>query len=81
MYVYILESLKDNKHYIGCSRNIVQRLHYHNSGRVKSTKHRVPLKLIYKEKLPDYQSARKRERELKKMKGGVQFKKLLVSRE
>jgi len=77
MFVYILESLKDGKHYIGCSGDVDKRLDRHNKGGVKSTRNRIPLKLIYKEEVFSYRDARKRETELKKMKGGFQLKELL----
>jgi putative endonuclease len=44
-YVYILRSTVDNKLYIGSTDNINHRLSEHNSGKVDSTKNRVPLKL------------------------------------
>ena len=39
--------------------------HSHEMGRVKTTKSRRPVKLIYKEELEDYKEARKRELYLK----------------
>lgn len=44
-YVYILQSLKDLRTYVGYSSDIERRIKEHNSGRVKSTKHRKPFKL------------------------------------
>ena len=64
-YVYILRSLKDNKLYIGSTRNLKKRINAHNYGKVRSTKSREPFKLIYCEKLEDYTKARKREKYLK----------------
>ncbi len=43
--VYILLSEKDNKRYIGFTHNLERRLTEHNSGKVKSTKNRIPLKV------------------------------------
>ena len=45
--------------------NLEKRLNYHNSGKVKSTKHRKPLMLIHKENFSTRSEAFKRERELK----------------
>jgi putative endonuclease len=42
-YVYILKSQRDNKIYIGSTNNIGRRLSEHNSGKVDSTRNRVPL--------------------------------------
>jgi putative endonuclease len=44
-YVYILRSAIDNTLYIGSTDNINRRLSEHNSGKVDSTKNRVPLSL------------------------------------
>ena len=68
-YVYILLSEKDNKRYIGCTENLDRRLAEHNSGLVKSTKNRRPLKLIYFEEYESKSDARKREKEIKAKKG------------
>ncbi|OGD92363.1 hypothetical protein A2697_02655 [Candidatus Curtissbacteria bacterium RIFCSPHIGHO2_01_FULL_41_44] len=45
-FVYLLQSLKDNKFYIGQTENVVQRLAIHNSGQVISTKSRRPFRLV-----------------------------------
>ena len=42
-FVYILKSLKDKNLYVGSTNDIERRLAEHNSGKVDSTKHRVPL--------------------------------------
>ena len=80
MFVYVLKSLKDKKHYIGCAEDVDKRLGRHNCGRVKSTRHRQPFVVIYKEELKDYAEARKREAELKRMKGGETFRQLVGTR-
>ncbi|MFZ1291348.1 MAG: GIY-YIG nuclease family protein [Melioribacteraceae bacterium] len=38
-YVYILLSLKDEKHYTGFTNNLKRRFEEHNTGKVQSTKH------------------------------------------
>lgn len=48
-YLYVLQSLKDSKFYVGKTSNLVKRIKQHNSGKVISTKARVPFKLIYYE--------------------------------
>lgn len=60
-YVYILRSLKDKKTYVGYTNNLEKRLVKHNSGQVISTKHRIPLELLFFEKFETSQEARKRE--------------------
>ena len=68
-YVYILQSEKDSKRYIGFTENLQRRLDEHNSGMVKSTKNRRPFKLIYFEEYENKSEAIKREREIKAKKG------------
>jgi putative endonuclease len=41
-YVYVLRSVKDKDLYVGSTNNIRRRLTEHNSGRVDSTKRRLP---------------------------------------
>ncbi|MBU1954263.1 GIY-YIG nuclease family protein, partial [Patescibacteria group bacterium] len=48
-YVYVLKSELDGRLYIGQTNNVEKRLIYHNSGWVKSTRNRRPLKILYKE--------------------------------
>ena len=79
-YTYILKSQKDNNFYIGQSCNIENRLYKHNSGLVKSTKYRRPLKLVYSEEYKTLKEARCRELEIKSYKGGNAFKKLIEGR-
>jgi predicted GIY-YIG superfamily endonuclease len=44
-YVYILRSVKDKDLYVGSTNNIRRRLNEHNSGKVDSTKCRIPFSL------------------------------------
>ena len=46
-YVYVLQSLKDEKFYIGFTTNLKNRLKDHNNGRNISTRDRKPFELIY----------------------------------
>jgi putative endonuclease len=48
-YVYILKSLKDNHFYYGSTSNLDERLVYHNKGRVRATKSRIPWRMHYSE--------------------------------
>jgi putative endonuclease len=67
--VYILLSEKDNKRYIGFTDNLYRRIAEHNAGKVKSTRFRRPLKLIYSETYPNKSDAMRREKEIKSKKG------------
>ncbi len=44
-YVYILRSVADNNLYVGSTNNIRRRLAEHNSGKVDSTRGRMPFDL------------------------------------
>jgi putative endonuclease len=76
-YTYILISIKDNKRYFGFTENIERRLIEHNSGLVKSTKNRRPLRIIHLEKFESKEEAMNREKELKKKKGKDYFRILI----
>lgn len=64
-YVYILRSKQDSRKYVGMTTDIDKRLYQHNAGRVRSTRTRRPLTLIYKEELSSLVDARKREKYFK----------------
>jgi putative endonuclease len=76
--VYVLKSLKDKGLYIGFTSNLKQRFKQHINGKVKSTKHRQPLKLIYYEAYLSKKDATKREYFLKRGRGRELLKELLV---
>lgn len=76
-YVYVLKSEKDKKNYIGSTNDLIHRIFQHNAGQVLSTKHRTPLKIIYKEEFNTEKEARLRERFLKTHKGFNELKKLI----
>jgi len=59
--IYILKSLKDNKTYVGYTNDLNKRLVLHNSGKVISTKYRIPFVLIFSEKFLTAKGAKKRE--------------------
>ncbi len=60
-YVYVFFSLKDQKTYTGSTDNFERRFKQHNTGQVKSTKYRLPLKLLFKETFDSLSEPRKRE--------------------
>jgi len=75
-FVYILKSLKDGGFYIGHTKNVSERLRQHNLGKVRSTRGRRPLKLIYVEEFTTRSEAFKRESFLKSPEG--YFEKLRI---
>lgn len=64
-YTYVLRSEIDNKLYIGWTNDIKKRVVMHNKGLVESTKHRIPLKLVYYEACLSKTNAISREKQLK----------------
>ena len=64
-YVYVLQSEKDNKFYVGFTKDLKLRVEQHNKGQVESTKDRRPLKLIYYEACLSQKDATRREKYLK----------------
>jgi len=68
-YVYILHGFLKNFIYIGYSENLVKRIKAHNSGKVKSTKAYLPLKLVFYEAYTTKSDAKRREKYLKTNRG------------
>jgi len=64
-FVYILQSNKDKKLYIGFAPDLRKRFKKHNLGLVTSTKSRIPFRLAYYEAYASKQDAMKREKNLK----------------
>jgi putative endonuclease len=46
-YVYILLSERDGNFYTGFSNDLNRRIKEHNEGKVRRTKNRLPLNLVY----------------------------------
>ena len=76
---YVLRSRKDQKLYIGHTRDLKIRLNLHNAGKVKSTKPRLPFDLIYFREFQTKSEARWQERKWKSAAGHVELKKILSS--
>lgn len=71
-WVYVLESQKDKKRYIGFTKNLRERLKSHQEGKVFSSRGRLPFKLIYVEGCLSRKDATRREKYLKTT-GGRRF--------
>jgi len=68
-YVYVLESIKDKKRYIGFTTNLKKRIKEHQKGLSFSTKSRLPMKLIYFEACTNEEDAKRREEYFKTTRG------------
>jgi putative endonuclease len=76
-YVYILQSRKTGKLYIGQTNNLERRIEDHNAGLGgKYTQQKGPWVLVHSEKHPDRISAVRRERFLKSTRGSLEKKQL-----
>ncbi|MEW6508352.1 MAG: GIY-YIG nuclease family protein [Bacteroidota bacterium] len=64
-YVYVLQSNKDGKFYVGYTNNLKKRIVEHNLGKVKSTSIRRPFMLVYWEGCLSQKDALRREKYLK----------------
>jgi len=79
-HVYVIQSKKDGKLYIGLTNDLRRRLLEHNQGLNTSTKYRTPFRLIYFETYASAKDARVREKKLKGFKNSyVELKKRIVN--
>ncbi len=70
-YVYILQSEKTGRYYIGSSNNISRRLQEHSAGQTASLLYQRPLKVVFYQGYDNMKIARGIERRLKKLKSRV----------
>ena len=75
--VYILQSVRTGRYYVGHSADFDSRLHAHNAGKVRSTKAYAPWKVIYREEYAAREEAYRREHEIKSYKSGAAFQELI----
>jgi len=75
-YVYILHC-SDGKLYTGYSPDLKKRIQKHRKGLVRSTKSRLPVKLIHYEAFTDEKDAKQREMYLKGGNGKKEIKVML----
>ena len=77
--VYIIRS-ENGRYYIGSTEDVAERVRQHNAKLFKCWTNRFSgWVLVYSEEFTKRTDALKREREIKRMKGGKQFKTLLGS--
>jgi len=76
-YVYVLRVKKSGRHYIGQTQDLAKRLEKHSRGKTKSMKNRAPFDVVYIEKCSSRAEAMRREKEVKRYKGGEAFRRLL----
>lgn len=76
-YVYVLRSRKDKDLYVGCTKDLKNRLVLHNAGKVLATKNRTPFEIIYYEAFLNKYDAFARERFFKTGWGRNQLNRIL----
>ena len=64
-YIYILYSVSRDRHYVGYTSNVDERVVEHNAGATNYTRSGKPWILVYKEQYELKSEAMKREREIK----------------
>ena len=69
--------MKDGRTYVGCTKDLNNRLKEHNAGEVTSTKTRLPFIVWYKEEFTDKDKAFEREQHFKTAWGRRQLRKIL----
>lgn len=67
-YIYILQSQKNGRYYIGSTENIERRLSEHQRGKTVSLKKLLPVKLVFSKKYATMLDARHMEKKMKKFK-------------
>jgi putative endonuclease len=65
------------RYYIGQTQDLIKRLQKHSGGETKSVKNRGEFELVYVEKCSSRKEAMKREKQIKRYKGGNAFRRLL----
>jgi putative endonuclease len=77
LYVYVLQSQKNNSLYIGYTNSIKRRILEHNRQENLSTKVYAPWKLIFLEGYLEEKDAKRREKYLKTNQGSRLLKRML----
>jgi putative endonuclease len=77
-YVYVLQSDKNGRHYVGCSVDPQRRLAEHNAGESQSTRGRGPWRLVHLEAYGTLTAARQREQALKRKKSAAYLSRLVA---
>lgn len=74
-YTYILKTAKD--YYVGSTDDLEARIEKHQTGQVKSTKSKLPVKLVFKEYYNTKAEAQKKEYKIKSWKSKKMIEKII----
>ena len=75
--VYVLQSGKSGRYYVGCTQDVAARITQHNAGMTRSTKPGRPWRLVHSENYPTLSLARQRESQIKSWKSPAYMRKVL----
>jgi putative endonuclease len=79
-YLYILQSLTNDRFYVGHTNNLERRLKEHNSGQTKSTKPHIPWELVFSKTYNNKSDANKAELFIKKKKSKIYIQNLICNK-
>ena len=77
-FVYILQSLKNGRYYIGHTDNVLNRLEEHNRGKTLSIKNSLPFEIQFSQKFKTREDAICVEKKLKKWKNKEILKRIIA---
>lgn len=77
--LYILKSEKNGRYYIGSTNAIDRRIVEHNSGKTKSLRYHLPVKIVFTCYCSDIKEARRLELRLKKLKSRKIIEKIILN--
>ena len=78
-YVYILQSEKNKRYYVGSTNDLERRIKEHQQGRSKYTSNNLPVKLVFSQQYSDLTLARNIEYKIKNYKSKVIIEKIINS--
>ncbi len=76
-YTYVLQSIKDGSYYVGSTNYFKQRYEQHTKGYVRSTKSKLPVKVVFLKMFTSFQEARAFEIKIKSWKKRSSIEKML----
>ena len=79
-HLYILQSVKNGRYYIGSTGNLTRRLKEHNSGQTVSLKNLLPVQLVFSKSYDNLKEARKMELHLKSLKNRSIIERIIIDK-
>ncbi len=76
-FVYVLQSERNGRYYVGSRDNTARRLEEHNTGKTPATRYLVPWRIVYTQEFANRLEARQREMEIKRWKSRTYLERTL----